>query len=353
MSQNRHTAIVLETWAMRPGDRFDEHEHELHQLAWVRDGVLMVTIGDRHWILPPTLALWIPAGTRHSSSALRSAARMQGVYLPATLLPGWNEPTVVGVTPLLRELIDLLCRNDLHRSAREAAEHLVPELLEPAQTFTIDVPIPRDERAAKIAAALSDDPGDERDLAAWTEALDAPLVAAAADCVRAIGREIRYGVYAFCTNGSESAGRQKIPTIGLGPGAEADAHTIDESISIEELSQATFFRCSTPESQGWAWASLNPGVTRCPPRSTLRVEAVAMASTSASDPTASIHPPAIATACASGWRGSTVQMRPLCSTSSGSTREAGANPAAAKAQPIAPRRDSPLISPSHPAPARS
>ncbi len=41
--------------------------------------------------------------------------------------------------------------------------------------------------------------------------------------------------YAFCTNGSQSAGRRGIPTIGFGPGDEAQAHTIDESVQIEEL----------------------------------------------------------------------------------------------------------------------
>lgn len=173
MSENRHTAIVLESWPMRPGDRFDEHEHDLHQLAWVREGVLMVTIGDRHWMLPPTLALLIPAGTRHASSAMRSAATMQGIYLPASMLRSWTKPTVVEVDALLRELIDFLCRDDIAASSRQAAERLVPELLEPAQTLTIDVPMPRDERAVKIATALAEDPGDERDLAGWGHAVGA------------------------------------------------------------------------------------------------------------------------------------------------------------------------------------
>lgn len=78
----------------------------------------------------------------------------------------------------------------------------------------------------------------ERDLAPWVGKTRAPLAEAAAASLRAAGREVRYGVYAFCTNGSESAGRRNIPTIGLGPGAEADAHTVDESVSIEELMQA-------------------------------------------------------------------------------------------------------------------
>ena len=75
----------------------------------------------------------------------------------------------------------------------------------------------------------------ERFLAPWLVERTSPLMRALADSLGECGCPVRYGVYAFCTNGSESAGRRGIPTVGLGPGAEADAHTIDESISIAEL----------------------------------------------------------------------------------------------------------------------
>lgn len=70
---------------------------------------------------------------------------------------------------------------------------------------------------------------------AWVLAPDTPIVVAAA---AGLGREnlpVQLGHYAFCTNGSGSAGTLGIPTIGFGPGAEARAHTADESIDVEEL----------------------------------------------------------------------------------------------------------------------
>lgn len=48
----------------------------------------------------------------------------------------------------------------------------------------------------------------------------------------------RFGAYDFCTNGSESAGVRGIPTIGLGPGLAADAHTPDESVSVLQVRRA-------------------------------------------------------------------------------------------------------------------
>jgi putative selenium metabolism hydrolase len=41
--------------------------------------------------------------------------------------------------------------------------------------------------------------------------------------------------YSFCTNGSHYAGEAGIPTIGFGPSRENLAHTIDESIEIDQL----------------------------------------------------------------------------------------------------------------------
>lgn len=76
---------------------------------------------------------------------------------------------------------------------------------------------------------------------AWSLDRDHALVAGAIDAIREMGDEPRLGVFGFCTNGSESAGVRKVPTIGLGPGAESDAHIIDESVDIGEVAKAAEF----------------------------------------------------------------------------------------------------------------
>ncbi|VVE75018.1 peptidase dimerization domain-containing protein [Pandoraea sputorum] len=75
-------------------------------------------------------------------------------------------------------------------------------------------------------------------LPAWQIADDHALVSAAGRAVQSVGRVASLGTWRFCTNGSESAGRRGIPTIGLGPGNEEDAHTIDESIALDQLEGA-------------------------------------------------------------------------------------------------------------------
>ncbi|CAM4387189.1 YgeY family selenium metabolism-linked hydrolase [Kerstersia similis] len=76
-------------------------------------------------------------------------------------------------------------------------------------------------------------------LPAWRCEADSSLLRLTREAVRQAGREPIVGSWPFCTNGSESAGRRGIPTIGLGPGNEEDAHIIDESIALEQLHGAT------------------------------------------------------------------------------------------------------------------
>jgi len=77
-----------------------------------------------------------------------------------------------------------------------------------------------------------------RFLRSWTTAEDEALVLAAKSASEQALGTYQIGTYGFCTNGSESAGVRGIPTIGIGPGDEKDAHTADESVAVEQLESA-------------------------------------------------------------------------------------------------------------------
>jgi putative selenium metabolism hydrolase len=74
--------------------------------------------------------------------------------------------------------------------------------------------------------------------AAWFFAEDEPIVRRAQRGLSAAGIDSALGHYAFCTNGSGTAGRLGIPTIGFGPGDEELAHRVDEYIEIADLERA-------------------------------------------------------------------------------------------------------------------
>ena len=52
---------------MPAGTLFNWHAHQDHQLAWASAGVLTVLTEAATWVLPPTRALWIPAGLPHET----------------------------------------------------------------------------------------------------------------------------------------------------------------------------------------------------------------------------------------------------------------------------------------------
>lgn len=86
---------------------------------------------------------------------------------------------------------------------------------------------------------------------AWRMPDDAPIVQRGVAALEHAGLIPLLSHYAFCTNGSESAGRRNIPTIGFGPGTEDQAHRIDERVEIIHLqAAATGYECLARELAG-------------------------------------------------------------------------------------------------------
>ena len=152
---------------MPAGSVFDWHTHSDHQLAWAASGVLSVRTAADAWVLPPTRALWIPAGIRHETLSSGDAT-MRAVYVRPDSCPiSWAECTPVAAGALLAEVIGYLEDPDLDPARREHGEVMLMDLLAPVTMTTIEVRMPVEERAAEVARALSDDPSDGRTLAEW------------------------------------------------------------------------------------------------------------------------------------------------------------------------------------------
>ena len=93
---------------------------------------------------------------------------MRSAYVrPARCLIDWTEPTPVSASPLLAELIDYLADPDLEADRRAHAEAVLVDLLHPVAMTTIEVRMPVDDRASKVADAIAADPADGRTLAEW------------------------------------------------------------------------------------------------------------------------------------------------------------------------------------------
>jgi AraC-like DNA-binding protein len=169
MSRTGHE-IWVGSRDLLPGSSFGWHTHAAHQLNWAQDGVLTIATSLGTWVLPPTRALWIPAGTNHTTGSNRTTT-MCSLLIKLDLVT-WSVPTVIRVGPLLGPLLTYLA-SPLDRGPRTRAEAMLQDLLEPVPTPPIQLPMPSDDRACRIATSLRADPADPRTLADWGRAVGA------------------------------------------------------------------------------------------------------------------------------------------------------------------------------------
>jgi len=147
------------------GGGVDAHWHDGHQIAYASRGVLSVTTGAGTWIAPANRALWVPAGTVHEHRAY-GVTTLHTVGLPVDVNPlGLAEPTVLAVSPLLRELVIAYTEPAVPGPERDRLRAVLLDRLRSAPQQPIHLPAGRDERLVAVCGLLHTDPGDTRTLA--------------------------------------------------------------------------------------------------------------------------------------------------------------------------------------------
>jgi AraC-like DNA-binding protein/quercetin dioxygenase-like cupin family protein len=151
------------------------HSHHRSQLAFAAAGTIKVTTAQGIWIIPPWRAAWIPTQTVHSIES-QTDVLMRSVYVDPAFDMGLKSCCVVGVTPLLRELILHAVNLPKDYAPGSPDEHVMVVLLEQlkaSNTSSFCLPMPRDRRLLKIARALLDNPADARGLKEWAQEVGA------------------------------------------------------------------------------------------------------------------------------------------------------------------------------------
>jgi len=158
--------------ALEPGHTIPLHMHRRGQLLHAVAGIMRVETAEAAWIVPPAKALWLPSQWPHSVT-MRSHVEMRTVYIDASAceaLP--RQPVLAEISGLLRELI--LALLDEPAAYAEAgrggivAQLILTELAR-LEERRLDVPMPRDERALRVARALLDDSSIDHGLDRWAD----------------------------------------------------------------------------------------------------------------------------------------------------------------------------------------
>lgn len=167
MTEIRHQPVApTRTQSLAPGAGIDAHRHDDHQIVYAGRGVLVVTTGGGSWIAPANRAIWVPAGTVHAHQA-HGELGLHLVGLPAEHNPlGLDEPTVLTVGPLLRELILAYTRTpDDDSPERGRLRAVLLDQLRALPQQPLHLPTPTAARLKEVCEILSADPADNRTLA--------------------------------------------------------------------------------------------------------------------------------------------------------------------------------------------
>lgn len=80
------------------------HRHDMHQLQYAFDGAIEVEDSHSSYLLPRTLAAWIPAGLSHRSSLhrIRSGSVL---FSPHMVAEAGDRIRIIEVSPLMREMV--------------------------------------------------------------------------------------------------------------------------------------------------------------------------------------------------------------------------------------------------------
>lgn len=141
------------------------HRHPEDQLVYASQGVMTVRTDAGTWVVPAQRAVWIPSGIPHSVQ-MSGAVSMRTVYLRARMVRRLPRACcVINISPLLQHLIVHLCGYGKLSRRSKIHSHLIHVLidqLDSGNTVPLQLPTPRDPRAARVAAALQSDLGDSR-----------------------------------------------------------------------------------------------------------------------------------------------------------------------------------------------
>jgi putative selenium metabolism hydrolase len=119
----------------------------------------------------------------------------------------------------------------------------------------VEALIPPDDREAiRVDMLFYDDPSYtgfvyevDKYFPAWALPEDAPIVRAGVETRSLIGLPpAPTGKWNFSTNGTYWAGKAGIPSIGFGPGEEETAHTVNDSVLLDDVVKAAEFYALLP-----------------------------------------------------------------------------------------------------------
>ncbi|WP_105441310.1 helix-turn-helix domain-containing protein [Neorhizobium sp. T25_13] len=146
------------------GTTYPYHTHHRAQLFQIVRGSVRLETVRGYFIVPPERAVFVPSGVLHEVTYLQETERSYLFFRPEAVVDLPLEVSVIGTTPLLRELILAFLEIPRSDAGNPRAERLVAVITDQLQTSPVaplSLPSPISERLQIIAADIRNEPGEE------------------------------------------------------------------------------------------------------------------------------------------------------------------------------------------------
>lgn len=150
------------------------HRHRRSQLLFAERGTMLVRTGQGAWMVPPSQGVWIPGETVHAITMIGIVSTRSAYIEPAARDDLARDCRVVGVSPLLRELliaaVDIPAEYDPEgRDGRVMA--LLMDEIPRAPGLPFSLPLPRGPRLLARCRRFLERPTLVESIDGWSAAL--------------------------------------------------------------------------------------------------------------------------------------------------------------------------------------
>ncbi|NIE98562.1 AraC family transcriptional regulator [Pantoea sp. Acro-805] len=150
------------------------HRHDLAQLLYAIEGVLVIETAEGRWVVPPSRGVWLMAGIDHTVR-MRGAARIRSILVQPDVLPGLpDKDCVIEVSPLLRELLLAATQVKGHYQPDSRDARLMRFILDELAALPVlpfNLPWPADARIARVCQMLVNEPAETKKAEDWAALL--------------------------------------------------------------------------------------------------------------------------------------------------------------------------------------
>ncbi|MFF0507296.1 AraC family transcriptional regulator [Streptomyces fimicarius] len=141
--------------------------HQEHELLWSTTGNVTVEAAGQLWLVPPSLGIWLPAGTPHRVRASAGAVTYATFLSPELVAVDWTSVVGIPMSRLLRELLLHNQNEEMSTEARLRLQRVGVDLIRPVRAVSLDIPLPKTPELLTIAERIIADPADDRTTEEW------------------------------------------------------------------------------------------------------------------------------------------------------------------------------------------